>query len=244
MLLMLSGEGSGDIGICLAPVGICEGVAFRPGPMGLLVDKLVEPIWGCSPLASGLFVYVSEGELERYCKEHIRGFALPGKDRPLETAYYYKNARGLGRWAKERAITDGNKVGAVLFRDSDGTRSTPATEWKAKVESMENGFIAEEFDFGVAMVPRPKSEAWLLCALKAQPYQHCDLLEEEPGNDASPNNLKKQVDAALDAVGRTTSDLPSMVEDGTIAASLIDMPSYNPFRDRMRDVATRMLQNV
>jgi hypothetical protein len=243
MLLMLSGEGSGDIGICRADVGMCEGTDFRPGPMAWLIDKLVEPLWRSSPIDTGSFVFVREDSLVQYTKEQIRPLSFPGKGRPLETRFHFKNARALGRMAKERAVTVGCPVGAVLFRDSDGTRSTPANEWNAKVVSMEDGFAAEGFDFGVAMVPRPKSEAWLLCALKDQPYQNCAPLEDASGNDASPNNLKKQVDEVLDADGKTTGDLPGMVNDRTIDAQRIDMPSYNRFRARMQDVATRMLRN-
>jgi len=46
-------------------------------------------------------------------------------------------------------------------------------------------------DRGVAMIPKPKSEAWLLCALKNKPYESCEKLEDRSGNDDSPNSLKK-----------------------------------------------------
>jgi len=244
MILMISGEGAGDMGVCRGTVGDeCAGADFRPGPMAWLIDKLVAPEWGFSPMESGSVVFVSEGCLTRYCKDEVRTMALPGKGKPRETRFFYKTAMGLGRMAKAKALVAECRVGAVLFRDTDGTRSKPVGEWRDKVESMERGFAAEGFDFGVAMMPRPKSEAWLLCALKAQPYQHCALLEEESGNDASLDSLKKQVGEALAAVDKMPGDLSDLVADGTIDASRIDMPSYNRFRDRMRDVAARMLRN-
>jgi hypothetical protein len=241
MLLMLSGEGSGDIGACRVAADECEGAEFQPGPMAWLIEKLVEPAWGYSPLDSSAFVFVPEGSLGRYCKANIRAIALPGKQRPQETRFFFKNARGLGRMAKAKTVTAECPVGAVLFHDMDGTRSTPVNEWKAKVRSIEDGFAAEQFDLGVAMVPRPKSEAWLLCAVKENAYQNCEALEDESGNDASPNNLKTQLDVVLQRHGRTTRELPEMIENGTIEALRIKMQSYTEFRTQMEDVASRML---
>lgn len=47
------------------------------------------------------------------------------------------------------------------------------------------------------MVPRPKSEAWLLCALKPNPYQHCAALEEAPMATTAARTLLKPRLAAL-----------------------------------------------
>lgn len=49
MILLLSGEGPSDIGSCMAATGECEGEDFRPGPMALLIDRLVEPIGDTRP---------------------------------------------------------------------------------------------------------------------------------------------------------------------------------------------------
>jgi len=60
---------------------------------------------------------------------------------------------------------------------------------------MLNGFAHEGFDSGVPMLPNPKSEAWLLCALKKpRPYQDCDRIEAGSGNAAAPDSLKAQLE--------------------------------------------------
>ena len=47
------------------------------------------------------------------------------------------------------------------------------------------------------MIPKPKSEAWLICALKRDPYQVCERLEARSGNDQSPNSLKRELEQLL-----------------------------------------------
>lgn len=49
--------------------------------------------------------------------------------------------------------------------------------WTDKLESMKNGFKEADCILGVPMIPKPKSEAWLLCACKENAYQHCAALE-------------------------------------------------------------------
>ena len=84
------------------------------------------------------------------------------------------------------------------------------------------------------MLPEPRSEAWLLCALKkSQPYQHCDGFEAESGNDDAPNSLKRQLEGVL---GKTLSAgmLSYLVCSGKVDANQIDMPSFNEFRKRLK----------
>jgi hypothetical protein len=83
------------------------------------------------------------------------------------------------------------------------------------------------------MIPKPKSEAWLICALKDEPYQHCEPLEDRSGNDTSPNPLKGELEALL---GEPTSrkKLSEMVSDGTIDIGRIDMPSFHSFRESLQ----------
>ena len=96
------------------------------------------------------------------------------------------------------------------------------------------GFQAEAFEFGVPMIPKPKSEAWLLCAVKANPYQHCNLLESESGNDRGMNPLKDQLGVAL-AAENSTQQINQRVISGEIDAQRIDMDSFNEFKNALRD---------
>lgn len=42
MFLLLSGEGSSDLGICELAAQVCEWADFRAGPMAYIVDQCVE----------------------------------------------------------------------------------------------------------------------------------------------------------------------------------------------------------
>jgi hypothetical protein len=240
MILLLSGEGPTDIGSCETATGTCEGADFKPGPMTWLIDKLVEPHWDYSPLNASSCVFISEGALAHYCRSQRLGTTLPGKKKTVDTGYFFKNARGLARLAKDRSAHDHCPVGAVLFRDSDGTVSSQRSLWNDKVRSMEAGFAAEDFDLGVPMVPKPKSEAWLLCAAQANPYQNCTRFENLSGNDASPNSAKTELAAALAASNRSYLDVSDMVENGEINPQQIQMPSFNYFKNRLETVAQQM----
>lgn len=240
MILLLSGEGPSDLGTCLSPGSECEGEAFKPGPMAWLVDKLVEGIWNYGPLGAMSCVLVPKGTLAAHCKKARMGTTLPGKKRGPETAYFFKNARGLAQMAQQKSKKDGCPVGAVLFRDADGTRSSQRSLWLNKVDSMEEGFKAEGFDFGVPMVPKPKSEAWLLCALQRVAYQSCERFEDLPGNDASPNSAKEALETALADRGKGLDDISEMIECGELDPQQIRMPSFDRFRCRLETVCREL----
>jgi hypothetical protein len=223
----------------MTATGECEGKDFRAGPMALMIDRLVEPIWGYSPLGAMAFIYASEGLLD-FRSRQLRGVALPGLKRAKETGYFFKNARALAQMAKERT-TQESPVGAVLFRDSDGTRSASNSLWQEKWGSIANGFEAENFPHGVPMVPKPKSEAWLLCAMQQNQYNNCARFEDISGNDASPNSAKRQLDEALAAINKQYVDVCDLIQDGTIQAARIAMPSYDHFRERLEQVADEMM---
>jgi len=239
MILLISGEGPTDMGSCMEMDKEASGANFKPGPMALLIDQLVNPIWNYSPLGDESFVFLSERFLDTEAKK-IRSMKLPGLKSAKGTAIFGKQARALAKLAKDKKNKDNCPVGAVLFHDSDGTRSDPNTLWKDKCESIENGFAAEEFDLGVAMVPKPKSEAWLLCAVQKTPYNNCARFEKLSGNDSSPKNAKGRLATELKAKGKSQNEVCDMIMNNQIQAQQIDMPSYNYFRDRMEKVARLM----
>jgi hypothetical protein len=238
MILLVSGEGPTDIGSCVGGGAECEGADFQAGPMALMMDQLVKPIWGYSPLEATAFVLASKNAVADRSRQ-LGSVALPGLKRAKETSYFFKNARALARMALERT-TPQSPVGAVLFHDSDGTHSMGISLWQDKWNSIANGFEAEEFTLGVPMVPKPKSEAWLLCAVQQHPYTNCARFEDISGNDASPNSAKRQFDAALAARGKEYDDVCDLIEEGSIQASNLSMPSYDRFRERLEQVARMM----
>jgi hypothetical protein len=89
----------------------------------------------------------------------------------------------------------------------------------------------EEFSKGVAMLPKPKSEAWLLCAIKNS-YQNCANLENESGNDDSPNSLKEQ----LEVFALSHEEICEKIKNGEIDIGKINMNSFNVFKTRLEEV--------
>ncbi|MBF0610002.1 MAG: hypothetical protein HQL55_02610 [Magnetococcales bacterium] len=129
-------------------------------------------------------------------------------------------------------------VVAILFRDSDGTHSSPSRQYQDKLDSIKNGFHDAQCEYGVAMLAKPTSEAWLLCALKNQ-YQGCARLEELPGNRESDRHPKKLLAEVLQ--NRTSAEeLCELVQQGKLDGNRIDMPSFNQFRDDFYQVLEQL----
>lgn len=232
MHLVLSGEGKTDLGTL--SFGKAE---FIPAPMYFIIDKLIEKKYDYSffELTPQLITYIPEAKLVAECKS-FKSFS--GKKSKKETGLFYKNAKGLARIAKAKIKElDDKDVIVVFFRDSDGTNSSPSTLWKDKVESIENGFNAEHITNGVAMVPKPKSEAWLICPLKSNSYQNCKDLEKRSGNDTSPNSLKDvELKKILEEKGIEYSDINELIKSEKIDLDKIDMESFNYFKEKINSL--------
>jgi hypothetical protein len=233
MILILSGEGPADLG-SMRPSKV--GWAFVPGPMAWIVDKLLgQPgKLECSILeihAGGgdCVCFLDEADLAALRPQ--KPMFLPrGENATNRNLFFFKSAFLLGKRAKMIATERNSPVMAVYFRDADGTRSTPRSEWNDKFQSMRNGFQTAEFQSGVPMVPRPKSEAWILCGLfkREDARRGCDWLEDEPGNDASPKSLKNQLAKHL-GYEPTAEQQAELVSGGQIDPALIDLPSFRDF---------------
>ena len=237
MYFLLSGEGTTDIGECADGARACDGNGFRHGPMTVIVDQIVERATGASILqdACGFVSKRLLTERAEELKAARKSVRLPGKKRAKETRYFFNNARVLARIARERERALNDTVVAVLFRDSDGTASAGRGLWEEKRQSMLDGFVEEGFDRGVPMIPTPKSEAWLLCALKKHPYQNCAQLEARSGNDRSPHSLKGELSAILGDV-ELAETLCGKLANGIIDIERIAMPSFDTFRRRLLEV--------
>ncbi len=239
MVFLLSGEGPTDIGVCLSDAPLCQGAEFAAGPMALLVDQVVESHWDYSILGTdGAVVFVSEGRLAEEAgvlKAARKSIRLPGVKVQKETRYFFNNARLLAKIARSIQESEDDEVIAVLFRDSDGTASAGRGLWPEKRKSMLAGFKEEAFERGVPMIPKPKSEAWLICALQEQAYQNCLALEERSGNDNSPNSLKGELASILEEpVDRDL--LCQVFNEKNVRFERIDMPSFKGFLTRLEAV--------
>jgi hypothetical protein len=205
--------------------------------MTIIVDQMVEARHHYSPLDTGCCGFVSRGTLVDRASElkaAKKAMRLPGKKRARETRYFFNNARVLARIAKEREGERKDDVVAVLFRDAD-TATAGRGPWPEKRQSMLDGFAEEGFARGVPMIPKPTSEAWLLCALRKNPYQGCAALEDRSGNPHSPRSLKGELEKRL-GHQPTREELCELVANGTIDQRRIDMPSFNALRERLEAV--------
>jgi len=238
VFFLFSGEGPTDLGICADGAEQCDGERYHFGPMTVIVSQIVEEWHGYSLLDTGYFGFVRKSVLKSRADElknvSRKAIKLPGPKRGRETRYFFNNARVLGRIAMERETGLGDQVVAVLFRDSDGSGSAGRGLWADKYKSMLDGFGEDGFTRGVGMLPKPKSEAWVICAVKHQ-YQSCEQLEDRSGNDNSPNSLKGELSDHLGELpGRDA--LCEMVTDRTIDISQIKMPSFAAFKARLEEV--------
>ncbi len=226
MHLVLSGEGNSDLGLFCS-----HNNEFIAGSMYFIVDKLIEKEHDFSYYSAKeeMITFIPKVELTKLTK---RLPPFTGKKGLKGTAYFTNNAIALARIAKKRAKELNDEVVAILFRDSDGTVSTFNRMWEDKVTSIENGFKIEKFDRGIAMIPKPKSEAWLICALKEKPYENCHILEKRSGNDDSPNNLKDE----LESFGLSNDEINEMIQNGNMDIDKINMPSFEYFRNRLKEL--------
>lgn len=230
MYFLFSGEGATDLGVCANGAATCEGASYNHGPMTVIVKQIVERRLNYSILDAEHYGFVSKSALVDRASElkaAKKALGLPGKKRPKETRYFFNNARVLARIAGEKQNECQEDVVAVLFRDSDETASSGRGLWKDKRQSMIDGFKEERFATGVPMMPKPKSEAWLLCALKENPYQACANLEDRSGKGMK-NELKKRLAGLGYAASR--EDLREIVSNRTVDIDRIDMPSFGKFR--------------
>ncbi len=242
MYFLLSGEGKTDIGLCADGSAMCEGAQHNEGPMAIIVSQIVEQQLGFSFMDTDYYGYVSKGELVARAetfKRRKKSPRLPGNKTAKETRYFYNNARAMALCAKDKEAELKVDVVAVLFRDSDGTASAGRGEWQDKTNSMAQGFDDEGYKRGVPMVPKPKSEAWIICAVKANPYQGCAALEGRSGNDKSPDSLKDELARILNGAP-TREELCKMVDDRTIDIKRIDMRSFTAFRDALWQLCSQL----
>ena len=226
MLVLISGEGSTDL-------GMCDSSGFLPGPLAFFVDQWLERRTGYSLLEFEMFRLISKSELKQRSKS-LKPFSRRGKKTAAETRFFFNNARAMAQIAIECQQSENVEILAILFRDSDDETSCGRGLWQEKHQSMLDGFTREKFLYGVPMVPKPISEAWLLSALRER-YQHCDGLENESGRCGTANPLKKQLETFLGKPA-TRDLLVGKIKHGDLAIHNITMPSMMAFKNRCDEV--------
>jgi hypothetical protein len=237
MYFLFSGEGPTDLGVGTGAAMICEGDEYQCGPMAIIIDQIVEshPRHRYSPLDSRCCGCVSEHHLADRAgelKAARKSLGLPGVKQPKETRYFFNNARILARVAREKQVSLGDEVVAVLFRDCDGTASAGRGLWDDKHTSMLHGFQEEGFGRGVPMLPKPKSEAWIIAGMTGNVNHGGRNLEDWSGNDKSPNSLKGELEKILDGYPSAETQC-EMVRNRQVDFEKIKLPSFTTFKNRL-----------
>lgn len=229
MHFILAGEGPSDLGKKDNERG------FIKGAMTHIVDAIA--LKGYERLPE--YQFLAENDV-RLLKKKKHRFSLARGREVKPYGEIYLSALCLGEEANQK----GGYWGVIFFTDTDGTRSAPRDLWKEKVRAMQSGFDSSRNPYGIPMVPRPKSEAWLLGYYqkglpRQNAYNHCERFEEMSGNDASPKSVKKLLQKALDTEGNPY-DLITEEELHSVKWEKIDMPSFNLFRKRLENVLAEM----
>lgn len=235
--IIVSGEGATDFGEAKNEQPIATDDDFEQGPLFLLLIKLLDqhlPEWNKNQKLINTFIY--RKVLGDYAKTSSP-FRLPSKDKATKGHLEHtKRAYALAQKAKEISGAHEGHI-AVYFHDSDGTQAQLQREPNRQINranAIKLGFSTATYQTGVAMVPKPTSEAWLYCSCKENPYQHCQRIETDlSGNDRSPERSPKVILATAIGVENTNRDnLSTVVEEMDVTR--IDMPSFNQFRDDLK----------
>lgn len=232
MRFYLTGEGPSDL---------CE---KSTGRIGLLKDALVEISTLDAPPEAVDYVGVAHAQLIAFSgrtRRQPREMLMRGNKRMMEKlADIARTAEALGFFV--RAQNDG-ECGAVMFTDCDFTNSevnNPDRYHLQMIAAIETGFnAADDFRNGVAMVPKMRSESWLLCKYQRVPYAPSgEKFEKLPANDESENCAKKVLARFLGL--RVNEMYERKIYSDSIDWLKIDCPSYKFFARRFRYVLCRM----
>lgn len=221
-IILVSGEGPTDIGKSqYGSPNVCRWGEWEPGPMACFVDKILQAN-GINSFEYAAMWFVPETVLSEISKE-IGHMILRNTNSSSRSAGFRKNAFALLSLAYVISQNENCDVLPILFRDAD-QRNWEEMRWQIAhcADKTENIYVCP-------MIPNPKSEAWLLCALKHN-YASCEKLEDEiSGNDKSPNSAKKQLEEYLG--DDNIHKINELIENGTIDPLCITMPSMTNFID-------------
>ncbi|MEA9421997.1 hypothetical protein VCX83_08735 [Aeromonas caviae] len=237
--LLAFGEGPTDMGCSRNAQAYAHGDDLEVGPMLRLAHRLLGrhlPDWNAD-----LFdlqqehaipsVLVAPAEMKSLVKSSA--IKLPSKKTKQGYLIHSKRGAVLGELAQQTGSLTEAQL-AIYFHDTDGTNRDPHDPHDL-VLAVNEGFRAAGFvGKGVAMVPQPTSEAWLICSCKPDAYQHCTKLETQlSGNDRSPDRAPKKVlGRLLNNEEYHRGDLWPVVEG--IELDRLDMPTFNRFRDDLK----------
>lgn len=212
------------------------------GPLKVCVDNLLESFWDDVSYVD--FVQVSRGDLEATDKGKpekktavVRGL----KKNFANAAYVSKCAKLLAEKAKVFAKANEDDWGVIFFKDLDASSGTDIDKvYNAMFSAMEDGFETANFETGVPMVPKTRSESWILCALCPKDASKNDFFEKLPMSDKSPNSGKK----VLAKILNVDEDESYKIVGERVESFLweqIQAPSFIVFKDKLYNMSSKIL---
>ncbi|WP_265455063.1 hypothetical protein [Aeromonas salmonicida] len=237
--LLTFGEGPTDMGRSRNAQAYAHGDDLEVGPMLRLAHRLLGrylPDWNADLFdlqQEHAIPSVLVAKAEMATKTRAGKFKLLSKDVKQGYLIHSKRAAVLGELAQQSGSLTEAQL-AIYFHDTDGT-NRDTHDPNDLVLAVNEGFRAAGFvSQGVAMVPQPTSEAWLICSCKTDAYQHCAQLETQlSGNDRSPARAPKLVlGHHLGNTDYHRGDLLPVVN--AIELDRLDMPTFNQFRDDLK----------
>ena len=237
--LLAFGEGPTDMGRSRNAQAYAHGADLEVGPMLRLAHRLLGrhlPDWNADLFdlqQEHAIPSVLVAKAEMATKTRAGKFKLLSKEVKQGYLIHSKRAAVLGELAQQSGSLTEAQL-AIYFHDTDGTNRDPHDPHDL-VQAVNEGFRAAGFaGQGVAMVPQPTSEAWLICSCKPDAYQHCAQLETQlSGNDRSPARAPKLVlGHHLGNPDYHRGDLLPVVN--AIELDRLDMPTFNQFRDDLK----------
>ena len=237
--LLAFGEGPTDMGRSRNAQAYAHGDDLEVGPMLRLAHRLLArhlPDWNADLFdlqQEHAIPSVLVAKAEMATKTRAGKFKLLSKEVKQGYLIHSKRAAVLGELAQQSGSLTEAQL-AIYFHDTDGTNRDPHDPHDL-VLAVNEGFRAAGFaGQGVAMVPQPTSEAWLICSCKPDAYQHCAQLETQlSGNDRSPARAPKLVlGHHLRNTDYHRGDLLPVVN--AIALDRLDMPTFNQCRNDVK----------
>lgn len=208
------------------------------GPLKVAVDKLLYNFWE----QTGDFEFKSVGrsQLSKTAKNQKpkRGAIVRGEKEKYPDL---RSVEASAACLAEMAQSEGNDWGVIFFKDLDFHSGTEVDDfYRAKITAMHKGFDTANFRKGVPMVPKPRSESWLLCYYQEIPYNNGTRFESLAGSDKSPNSGKRWLAKFLNV---SETQIYEKIRDtiGLIDWSCINAPSFIFFKNRLHFVSAALL---
>lgn len=216
----------------------------KQGPLKDCVDRLLDFFWDYRNYLQ--FKQVSRTEISLSDKgkpEKKTSIVRGNKNKFPNHHFIVASAKCLAQKAEETAMENDepHKWGVIYFHDLDANTNASVDEiYNASMNAMNEGFDSASFPHGVPMIPKTRSESWLLCLLDSDGGRNAKYFEDLPMSDKSPNSGKKVL-AALLKVSENESYSRIEEKRDTFDWTSLQAPSFLVFRDRLKMVSAKLL---